>query len=94
MLKIVQRPQNLAVKQECIPVGCVPLASLDVSTGGGRGRVGPQVNKFEQVSSHDHQMSLAVGGYLEGEWVVCAEEGVGMSRGRGAYVWVGLAPTM
>ena len=25
------------------------------------GRVGPQVNKFEQVSSKDHQMSVAGG---------------------------------
>ena len=31
---------------------------LDVSTNGG---VGPQVNKFEQVSSDDHQMSGAEG---------------------------------
>ena len=33
------------------------LQPLDVSTGG----VGPQVNKFEPVSSDGHQMSLAGG---------------------------------
>ena len=37
---------------------------LDVSTGGGRG-IGPQVNKFEQASSDDHQMSV-VGGRFKG----------------------------
>ena len=31
---------------------------LDVSTGR-ECRVGPQVNKFEHISSDDHQMSLA-----------------------------------
>ena len=30
---------------------------LDVSTN--EGRVGPEVNKFEQVSNDDHQMSVA-----------------------------------
>ena len=53
-------------KQESIPVGSVPTACqayvfwlppLDVSTG--EGWLGPQVNKFEQVSSDDHQMSVA-----------------------------------
>ena len=29
------------------------------------GRGGDQVNKFEQVSSDDHQMSLAGGGYVQ-----------------------------
>ena len=52
-------------KQDKIIIGCVLPASypyvfqwppLDVSGGG------PQVNKFEQVSSDDHQMSLAGGG--------------------------------
>ena len=42
-----------------------------------RGGVGPQVNKFEQVSRDDHQMSVAGGkgqciglisGEEEGEW--------------------------
>ena len=33
---------------------------LDVSTSGGQG-VGPQVNKFEKVSSDDHNMSVAGG---------------------------------
>ena len=28
-------------------------------------RVGPKVNKFEQISSDDHQMSLAGGKYLQ-----------------------------
>ena len=53
-------------KQDSILVGCVQLAcqpyvfrwpSLDVSTMGWK--VGPQVNKFEQVTSDDHQMSVA-----------------------------------
>ena len=34
---------------------------LDVSTGGGGG-VGPQVKKFDEVSSDDHHMSVAGGG--------------------------------
>ena len=38
--------------------------------------VGLQVNKFEQVSSDDHQMSLAGGNGLEGWWV-CPGVGVG-----------------
>ena len=33
---------------------------LNVSTNGGR-ELGPQVNRFEQVSSDDHQMSVARG---------------------------------
>ena len=52
-------------EQESIPVGCVlPACQLymlqppDVST---RGQVGPSVNKFEQVSSYGHQVSLAMG---------------------------------
>ena len=53
-------------EQDSIPVGCVPPAGqpyvlpwppLDVSSGWGG--VCPQVNKFEQVSSDDHQMSVA-----------------------------------
>ena len=28
-------------------------------SGGGGGQVGPQVNKFEKVSSDDHQMAVA-----------------------------------
>ena len=38
---------------------------LDASTGA----VGPQMNTFEQVTSNDHQMSVAgrVGGGAEGE---------------------------
>ena len=42
------------------------------------GRGGHQVNKFEQVSSDDHQMSLARGWYLRRGWV-------GMSRGVVCY---------
>ena len=30
------------------------------------GKVCPQVNKFEQVSSNDYQMSVAMGGYPRG----------------------------
>ena len=56
---------TLHVKQENIPVGCVPPTyqpymfrrpQLDVSTGGERG--GAQVNNCEQVTSDDHQMSI------------------------------------
>ena len=60
---------SINTEQDSIPVGCIPPASqpyvfwwslLDVSTGGwGGGGVGPQVNKFEQVSSDDHQISVA-----------------------------------
>ena len=45
---------------ECVPPAC-QLYMLwwppDVSTGGGG--AGPPVNKFEQVSSDGHRMSLA-----------------------------------
>ena len=50
-------------KQESIPMGCISptcqqfvLWLQDVSTGGG---VGTQLNKFEQVPSDNHQMSVA-----------------------------------
>ena len=50
------------MKQESIPVGCIPpncqqyvLQPPDASTSG---RVWPQVNKFKQVSSDGHQISL------------------------------------
>ena len=36
---------------------------LEVSTRGG---AGPQVNKFKQVSSDDHQMPLTEDGYVRG----------------------------
>ena len=44
-----------------IPVGMYVFRwpPLDVSTIGG---LGPQVNKFEHVSSDDHQMSVVGGG--------------------------------
>ena len=67
-------PKNMAsfayhvhVSQEIIPVGCVLPSCLpyvfkwstpDVHAGGMG--IGPQVNKFEQVCSDDHQMSVAV----------------------------------
>ena len=59
------------MKQDGIPIGCVPPACqpyvfqcppLDISTPGGGGELGPQVNKFEQVYNDDHQMSVAGGG--------------------------------
>ena len=57
---------NNKEEQESIPVGCVlpacqtfVLCPPDVSTGGEG--VGPRMNKFEQVSSHGHQMPLARG---------------------------------
>ena len=55
---------NSVSKQDSIPVGCAPSACqpyvflwppLDVSTSRG---LGPQVDKFEQVFSDDHQMSV------------------------------------
>ena len=43
--------------------------------------VGPQVNKFEQVSSDDHQMSVVRVGR---GWVIPGEGGLGEGRrGRG-----------
>ena len=51
---------------------------LDVSTMGRGWGVGPQVNKFEQVSSDDHQMSVA--GDRSGEGA--RSPGL-MSRGKG-----------
>ena len=51
-------------QQDSIPVGCVPPTCqpyvfhwlpLYVTTGW---ELGPQVNKYEQVSSDDHQMSV------------------------------------
>ena len=48
-------------KQGSIPVGCIPSIRwppVGVSSVWGEG-VCPQVNKCEQVSSDDHQMSLA-----------------------------------
>ena len=49
------------MKQDSIRVGCVfKWPTLDVCISGGL-EVGSQGNKFEQVSSDDHQMSLAGG---------------------------------
>ena len=45
--------------------------SVPKAGGGWRG-LGSQVNKFEQTSGDDHQMSLAGGGYVQ--------KGVSMSR--------------
>ena len=69
--------------QDSIP-GCVPPAQwqpLDASTG--VGGVGPQVNKFEQVSSDEHQISAQRGGPWSG--VGRRGGGRGMSRGRTGY---------
>ena len=53
------------LKQESIPVGCVPsvgkLYMLQWPPPDVILRRGPQVNKFEQVSSCGHQMSVADG---------------------------------
>ena len=43
--------------------------------------VGPQINKFEEVSSDDHQMSVAV----EGEGPMSGIQGVG--EGGSSHVW-------
>ena len=71
---------EIKVQQDSIPVGCIPptckpyllqfqLPPPDVAPRGGGG---PQMNKFEQVSSDHHQMSLGRG----------RSPGL-MSRGRG-----------
>ena len=58
--------QNLK-KLDNIPVGCTHLPTVYVPVATTRcryhlgGGLGPQVNKFEQVSSDDHQMSVAWG---------------------------------
>ena len=62
-------------QQESIPVGCVPPTCADHTFFTTRcqhqwGR-GPEVNKFEQVSSDGYQMSLAGG--QEGPEVPCLE---------------------
>ena len=49
---------------------------------GGGGEVGPQMNKFEQVSSDDNLMLPAGGGYVQ-EGGVCPEGRVDMSRKEG-----------
>ena len=54
----------------------------DNGTGGGV----PQVNKFEQVSSDGHQMSLAGGGARPGGVVLCLMSG-GRARGRNPVLW-------
>ena len=46
---------------------------MSVVVGGG---VGPQVKNFEQVSSNDHQISLA------GAWTGCPRSAVGRGGGR------------
>ena len=61
---------EIKVQQDSIPVGYIPptckpylfqfqLPPPDVAPRGGGG---PQMNKFEQVSSDHHQMSLTGGG--------------------------------
>ena len=69
---------NCSSKQECIPVEKAPPARqlhmfwwtpLDVSNSGEG--IGPQVNKFEQVSSDVRQMSVPEGGEdMGGSWEV------------------------
>ena len=60
------------MQQDIIPVGCImPIWKLYMlqfqlpPLGIWAGKVGPQMNKFEQVSSGHHQMSL-VGGRSSG----------------------------
>ena len=63
----------VSLKKVTIPVGRMPLACQlhmlwwpqDVSIGGG-GVSGPQVNKFEWISSDGHQVSLAGRGWDQG----------------------------
>ena len=48
------------LKQEIIPVGCVPLLVLPTQASiATRCQPQSEVNKCEQVVSDDHQMSLA-----------------------------------
>ena len=46
----------------CLPSTCqlymFQWPPVDITTAGGRGVLGPKVNKFEQVSNDDHQMSV------------------------------------
>ena len=49
--------------------------SLNGRNGGREGGVGPRVRKFEQVSSDNHQMSLAEGWVCSGDG--CVEWGGG-----------------
>ena len=86
-------------QQESIPVGCVPPAcqpyvlwwSPDVRTGG------PQVNKFEQVFSNCHQMSLA-GGWAGGVTCLVSRGGdearACTVRSNASWVMVTWGPTL
>ena len=59
------------------------LQPPDVSTSG----LGPQVNRFEQVSSDGHQMSLAWGSGFDGVQCLMSsrEEGKGWGQWEGLY---------
>ena len=50
--------------------------------------VGPEMNKFEQVSSDHHQISLAGGGYVHGgmEGMYIGSRGVYVQREVGIYL--------
>ena len=79
--------------QEIIPVRCVlpacqpyELWPPDVSTGRGCGVGGPQMNKFEQVSSYGHQMSLAGGWAWPELGVPCLMARGAAAAGRGCTV--------
>ena len=58
--------ESLYVLQDSIPVGCLPSVCqpyvLVATTMFQYWWADPQVNKFEQVSSDDHHMSVAGGG--------------------------------
>ena len=57
-------------EQESIQIECVSpasVATIKCDTGG----IDPQVNKLVQVSSDDHQMSLAGGGHVQGVPLPC-----------------------
>ena len=79
--------KNIA-QQESIPVGCILLAcllyvlwwsSIVSTTGRGRGLQWGPMNKFEQVSSDGHQISLAGGMGLGCPYVPCLISWSGLS---------------
>ena len=51
---------NEIMDEHDIPVGCILPTWKPLETAL-RGRIGPQMNKFEQVSSDHHEMSPAGG---------------------------------
>ena len=84
MVKIRQHFSKM--RTICLPTICVSVANTRCQYQRGGGGMGPQVNKFEQVSSDDHLMSVAGRGV--GAQVWCPVESLGVQvrypGGRGA----------